>query len=94
MSSGFTVLEGQNAPIGEGHTAHARSKTAQDPERDVLASRLAYLTVGLPAAGTVAAIAYAIYNGLWVSDVVLFAAWTINSTRAHPRPFAVVLTTP
>ncbi len=41
-------------------------------ERDVLACRLAYLTVGLPALGTVAAIVYAVYDGLWLSDVVLF----------------------
>ena len=42
-------------------------------ERDVLASRLAYLTVGLPTVGTVGAVAYAVYDGLWLSDVVLFA---------------------
>lgn len=48
------------------------SRTAQSPQRDVLASRLAYLTVGLPTAGTVAAIIYAIYDGLWLSDVLLF----------------------
>ena len=45
----------------------------QRPERDVLASRLAYLTVGLPTWEPSAAIAYAVYDGLWVSDVVLFA---------------------
>ena len=56
--SGFSRARNQNAPRG--------------PEQDVLASRLAYLTVGLPTAGTVGAIAYAIYNGVWVSDVVLF----------------------
>ena len=42
-------------------------------ERDVLASRLAFLTVGLPTLGTVGAILYAVYDGLRVSDVVLFA---------------------
>lgn len=42
-------------------------------ERDVLASRLAYLTVGLPALGTIGAVAYAVYDGLWLSDVALFA---------------------
>ncbi|HZN80140.1 MAG TPA: acyl-CoA desaturase, partial [Mycobacterium sp.] len=47
--------------------------SATRPEKDVVASRLAYLTVGLPTAGTVGAIAYAVYDGLWVSDVVLFA---------------------
>jgi stearoyl-CoA desaturase (delta-9 desaturase) len=41
--------------------------------RDAGASRLAYLTVGLPTAGTAGAIAYAVYNGLWVCDVVSFA---------------------
>lgn len=46
--------------------------TAQG-ERDVLASRLAFLTVGVPTVGTVAAIAYAFYDRLTVSDVVLFA---------------------
>jgi stearoyl-CoA desaturase (delta-9 desaturase) len=55
-------------------SSRARNQNApREPERDVLASRLAYLTVGLPTAGTVGAIAYAIYNGLRVSDVVLFA---------------------
>lgn len=43
------------------------------PERDVLASRLAYLTVGLPTVGTVAAIVYAVRYGLTVTDAVLFA---------------------
>lgn len=42
-------------------------------ERDVLASRLAYLTVGVPTVGTAAAIAYARYDGLRVSDAALFA---------------------
>lgn len=42
------------------------------PERDVLASRLAYLTVGLPTVGTVAAVLYAVFDGLWLSDVLLF----------------------
>ncbi len=58
-------------------SAHATSETAQGAERDVLASRLAYLTVGLPTAGTVGAIVYAIYHGLWVSDVVLFTVMYI-----------------
>ncbi len=49
-----------------------QAKRINEPERDVLASRLAYLTVGLPTAGTVGAIAYAFYDGLMVSDVVLF----------------------
>ncbi len=44
----------------------------QEPEQDVLASRLAYLTVGLPALGTAGAIAFALYDGFTVSDVVLF----------------------
>lgn len=77
MSSGSIPLEGQNVPTGEGHTAHATSEAAQGPKRDVLASRLAYLTVGLPTAGTVAAIVYAIYDGLWVSDVVLFTVFYV-----------------
>jgi len=47
--------------------------SAIGPEKDLLASRLAYVTVGLPTAGTVGAIAYAVYDGLWFSDVVLFA---------------------
>jgi stearoyl-CoA desaturase (delta-9 desaturase) len=47
---------------------------ATRPERDVLASRLAYLTVGIPTLGTVAAVAYAISDGLWLSDVMLFLA--------------------
>jgi len=40
--------------------------------RDVLASRLAYVTVGVPTIGTVAAVAYAAIDGVMVSDVVLF----------------------
>ena len=44
-----------------------------DAERDVLASRLAYLTVGLPTLGTIGAVGYALYDGLTVTDVVLFA---------------------
>jgi stearoyl-CoA desaturase (Delta-9 desaturase) len=51
----------------------APGRQAQQPQLDVLASRLAYLTVGLPTLGAIGAIVYAIYNGLWVSDVVLFA---------------------
>jgi stearoyl-CoA desaturase (Delta-9 desaturase) len=46
----------------------------QAPERDVVASRLAYLTIGLPAVGTVAAVWYAVHDGLWVSDIVSFVA--------------------
>lgn len=42
------------------------------PERDVLASRLAYLTVGLPTAGAVAAVGYAWHDGLRLSDVLAF----------------------
>jgi stearoyl-CoA desaturase (delta-9 desaturase) len=43
-------------------------------QRDVVASRLAYLTVGVPTLGTVAAVVYAAYDGVVVSDIVLFAA--------------------
>ncbi len=43
-----------------------------DSERDVVAGRLAYLTVGLPTLGTVGAVGYALYDGLTVTDVVLF----------------------
>ncbi|HTQ19870.1 acyl-CoA desaturase [Mycobacterium sp.] len=56
-------------------TDAAESRTRADrtePERDVLASRLAYLTVGLPTLGTIGAVAYAIYDGLTVTDVALF----------------------
>lgn len=42
--------------------------------RDVLASRLAYVTVGVPTLGTVGAVVYAMYQGLWLSDVVSFVA--------------------
>ena len=63
MSTEATISQRQNAPSSQAH---------KEPERDVLASRLAYLTVGLPTAGTVGAIAYAFYDGLMVSDVVLF----------------------
>ena len=59
-----TISQRQNAPTG---------RAPQRPERDVLASRLAYLTVGLPTVGTIGAIVYAVYDGLWLSDVVLFA---------------------
>lgn len=51
-------------------TTDATART--DPERDVLASRLAYLTVGLPTLGTIGAVVYACYDGLAVTDVVLF----------------------
>lgn len=54
-----------------------KASAQQEPDRDVLASRLAYLTVGLPTLGTIAAVAYAMYHGLWLSDVVLFAAMYI-----------------
>jgi stearoyl-CoA desaturase (Delta-9 desaturase) len=43
-----------------------------EPEPDVLASRLAYLTVGLPTLGTIAAVLYAVFDGLWLSDVLTF----------------------
>jgi stearoyl-CoA desaturase (Delta-9 desaturase) len=46
--------------------------TGPDTERDVLASRLAYLTVGLPTLGTIGAVVYALYDGLTVTDAVLF----------------------
>jgi len=48
------------------------SGTPRDSERDVFASRLAYLTVGLPTLGTIGAVAYALYDGLTATDVVLF----------------------
>jgi stearoyl-CoA desaturase (Delta-9 desaturase) len=50
-----------------------RPEVPQAPQRDVLASRLAYLTVGLPTLGAIGAVVYAIYYGLAVSDIVLFA---------------------
>ncbi len=43
-----------------------------EPEPDLLASRLAYLTVGLPTLGTIAALLYAAFDGLWLSDVLTF----------------------
>jgi stearoyl-CoA desaturase (delta-9 desaturase) len=46
--------------------------SGSDSERDVVAGRLAYLTVGLPTLGTIGAVAYALYDGLTVTDVVLF----------------------
>jgi len=49
------------------------AKPREDAERDVLACRLAYLTIGLPTLGTIAAVLYAVYDGLWLSDIVLFA---------------------
>ena len=64
MSTAITISQRQ---------VRRAAKRTQRPERDVLASRLAYLTVGLPTLGTVAAVAYAVYDGLWLSDVVLFA---------------------
>ncbi|WP_233213574.1 acyl-CoA desaturase [Mycobacterium hubeiense] len=49
-------------------------------QRDVVASRLAYLTVGVPTLGTAGAVAYAIHDGLWVSDIVLFVVmYTITA---------------
>lgn len=50
-----------------------KREAPQAPERDVLASRLAYLTVGVPTLGAIGAVIYAIYYGLSVSDIVLFA---------------------
>jgi stearoyl-CoA desaturase (Delta-9 desaturase) len=64
MITDSTNSQRQDARRGELH---------QGSERDVLASRLAYLTVGLPTVGTVGAIVYAVCNGFRVSDVVLFA---------------------
>ncbi len=55
------------------NSATAMTTPPDDIERDVLASRLAYLTVGFPALGTVGAVVYALNDGLWVSDVVSFA---------------------
>jgi stearoyl-CoA desaturase (Delta-9 desaturase) len=46
--------------------------TTREPERDVLASRLAYLTVGLPTLGAIAAVGYAAHDGLRLSDVIAF----------------------
>ncbi len=43
-------------------------------ERDVLASRLAFVTVGVPTVGAIAAVAYAVFDGLTVVDVVLFVS--------------------
>src|SRR5262249_26873598 len=60
MSSSIAIAEG---PKGE---------APQHSQRDVLASRLAYLTVGLPTVGALGAVLYAIYDGLSVSDLVLF----------------------
>lgn len=44
----------------------------QSAQRDVLASRLAYVTVGVPTIGAAAAVVYAVFVGVLVSDVVLF----------------------
>lgn len=63
MSTNFSVP--QSVPQG--------SDTQHPPERDVLASRLAYLTVGLPTIGTAGAVAYAVHDGLTVTDAGLFA---------------------
>jgi len=41
-------------------------------ERDALAGRLAFLTVGLPALGTASAVTYAVIDGLTWSDILLF----------------------
>ena len=60
----------------QSRTTPAPNAPASAPEqggRDVLACRLAYLTVGLPTVGTIGAVVYAVYDGLWLSDVVLFA---------------------
>jgi stearoyl-CoA desaturase (delta-9 desaturase) len=60
----------------DSRTSPPRDLSANPPgsgERDVLACRLAYLTVGLPTIGTAGAIVYAVYDGLWLSDVLLFA---------------------
>jgi stearoyl-CoA desaturase (Delta-9 desaturase) len=49
-------------------------------ERDVFASRLAYLTVGLPTAGFVGAILYAVFYGITVCDVTLFVVMYLITT--------------
>jgi stearoyl-CoA desaturase (Delta-9 desaturase) len=64
MSADFTFSQNSTA---------AGTAATDGVERDVLACRLAYLTIGLPALGTVGAVLYAIYDGLWVCDIVLFA---------------------
>ena len=62
MSADFAVSQDAAATTPRG-----------DAERDVLACRLAYLTIGLPTLGTIAAVLYAVYDGLWLSDILLFA---------------------
>jgi stearoyl-CoA desaturase (Delta-9 desaturase) len=49
-----------------------RAEVGSEIERDVLASRLAYLTVGLPMAGTVGGAVYAVLDGISMWDVALF----------------------
>ena len=56
--------------------------TTEFTERDVLASRLAYLTVGLPTLGTVAAVLYAMYDGLTATDVWLFVVMFVITAIA------------
>lgn len=57
-----------NSPVSQ------RPGAPLPPARDVLASRLAYLTVGLPTLGTAGAVAYALYDGITACDIALFAA--------------------
>ncbi|MDA2890611.1 fatty acid desaturase [Mycolicibacterium sp. BiH015] len=47
---------------------------------DVVAIRLAYLTVGLPILGTIGAVVYSIYFGLTVTDIALFVVMYVITT--------------
>jgi stearoyl-CoA desaturase (Delta-9 desaturase) len=73
MSTGFSPPRDPMTSTDQGPGASAKSQPATGADRDVLACRLAYLTVGIPTAGTAAAIVYAVSDGLSVSDVALFA---------------------
>jgi stearoyl-CoA desaturase (delta-9 desaturase) len=69
--SAESVVQGEGTQV-QGERTDGKDSTPAALVRDVLASRLAYLTVGLPTLGTVGAVVYAIYFGLTWTDVALF----------------------
>ena len=61
-------------------TTAGSGTAAPQQELDVVAIRLAYLTVGLPILGTIGAVVYSIYFGLTATDIALFAVMYVITT--------------
>lgn len=68
----MTTLDANlRSPAPPGAQTEAGSPAAAGSDTDVLARRLAYVTVGLPAIGFVAAVAFALTNGITKLDLAL-----------------------